>query len=941
MFGNHTFKIVVLSIFLGGAFLFLPINCYAQGEGDAGSLTTSQLQEKLKDLLKDDNPESLIPYLREMLLRVEGRNDTDGKDARAFCMYQIGVSEMQLKRYPDAIKSFDAFIKMFPKKDEAKSASLFIAELYARTQNWEGAEKYAQTLLDGGSLLESQRMSTLQLYGEALYSQEKWSEAVVPLRQVFDMSDEFEVRNSAALMLVTCYVKEQDFDNFLKFLNHCDDSIRQNAALNVALIEAGDQKFKEGDYANAIVLYRTVLRGEERISIYEKQIADLKKFISTPYVTRVGTSRSAHTEKVEKSQIELNQKKKELDAVRSGKGYDADLELRIGQCYSSMKRKIPASTLFKLLYAEYPNEAAAEEARFYSLAVLLEDLELDAAVVEAVAYLKAYPMGKFTDEVTLNLMQIYLQNGKVDEAQEVGFQAVQQFPNHKYMDQIKYLIGYTYFQKIEYMEALGTFQEVYGQWPTGMYREASEYWMAMSRLFLGHFNEAADAFKTYLRNPEYEKRNYAEDSSYRLGIALYGAGKYEEAESIFLRFIDTYAGSTLESEALSMLGDLRGAEGDLELALEYYEKALDVAASIDQVNYATFQSAKTYELQGNHTKIISMMEAYVSKHGEDGNFAGAGFWIGKSYKALGQNDKAIDKYLQTVVQFGDKLENDDVDLILRELIDETKEGESAASRSALESRLSQELNKARSQHQEILAIRLETLFTYISDGATREKYVKAVFETDVEKAGPLTLLLMATESAARGKADVVHQVYQHCMEKYAESEILVDVMNMELKALLDEEQYKKVETLAEEITNRFGYRAEVGLTRKLKADAYRLTKQSDLAIKTYEELFKVREWRGPLTAESLYWIGVCHYDLGNEQEALAFFKRVAVMYENYTKWMAKANEGAILCLEKKGQTDEIIAICQEILANDEAAATPEGVRARTRLNKLLPQGDAK
>ncbi|MDH3345598.1 MAG: tetratricopeptide repeat protein, partial [Kiritimatiellaceae bacterium] len=332
---------------------------------------------------------------------------------------------------------------------------------------------------------------------------------------------------------------------------------------------------------------------------------------------------------------------------------------------------------------------------------------------------------------------------------------------------------------------------------------------------------------------------------------------------------------------------------------------------------------------------------YVSKHGEDGNFAGAGFWIGKSYKALGQNDKAIDKYLQTVVQFGDKLENDDVDLILRELIDETKEGESAASRSALESRLSQELNKARSQHQEILAIRLETLFTYISDGATREKYVKAVFETDVEKAGPLTLLLMATESAARGKADVVHQVYQHCMEKYAESEILVDVMNMELKALLDEEQYKKVETLAEEITNRFGYRAEVGLTRKLKADAYRLTKQSDLAIKTYEELFKVREWRGPLTAESLYWIGVCHYDLGNEQEALAFFKRVAVMYENYTKWMAKANEGAILCLEKKGQTDEIIAICQEILANDEAAATPEGVRARTRLNKLLPQGDAK
>ena len=899
------------------------------------------LLEKTKELLKADNPSALIPYLEEILVRLKGMNDKDSRETRSFCMYQIGACKLQMEKFPEAIKALDAFLEAFPDDSKASMATLMVAEAYAMSKDWVGAEKYAQSLM-GKTLSSERRMSVLQLLAEALYSQEKWKESVAPLREIFDASEKPQDRSAAAIMLVTCYVKEQDFENFLKFLAYCDDSVRQNAALNVALIEAGDQKLQDKDYANAIVLYRAVLTGKERMRLYEKQNKEFDELLTEEYVTRVGTSRSAFDEKQEALRRQVERNKKEMEQIRKSPGYDADLEMRIGSCYTGMKRNVPALTLYRRFYTEFSDHKLADDARFQAFAVLLDMQAWDEATQEGADYLTHYPAGKFADEVSLNQMQVFLQNGKVDEAQKAGFEALELLPSHRFIDQIKYLLGYIYFQKIEYADALKTFQEVFEKWPKSTYHEASDYWIAMSYLFLGQFEPAATAFTEYLENKDYPQLRFEEDASYRLGIALYGAGRFDDAEMIFRRFIENFPGSNLESEAYCMVGDLRGAEGALEDALGYYSKGLDTAMSIDQITYATFQSAKTHELLKQYQEIVDMMEAYLRENGEDGNVAGAGFWLGKAYKALGENEKALKKYIETVAQFGHKPENADIDLILRELIKENDESENGLSaQKGVLNQLRQELRKAQNQEQRTLELRLETLFAYITEGAERDRHVKTILRGDVKDAGPLTLLLMATEALENGNNAQVHKVYEHCLAAFEESEILVDVMNAKLQSVYNEKKYDRVKELAEEMTNRFGYRTEIGLTRKLKGDAYRLTKQYDLAIKTYKELFAVREWRGPLTPQALYWIGVCTLEQGNTEEAFAFFQRVYVMYEGYTEWAAKAYEGSMLCLEKLGRTDDIIRTCQEMLSKDQFAATPEGRTARARLEKLLPQGGAK
>lgn len=926
-------------------FLSAGSGAYAQSmppELPVSAQATSALLERAKEFLQANNPEALLPYLRELLVRMEGNEDEEARKVRSFCMYQIAVCQMQVKRYADAAESFERFIKEYPKDSLVPVASLQVAEAYAMGGKWSEVEKYSSDLITNRTLDPGQRSSARKIYAEALYNQRKWAEATVPLLEIFNEAsgaEQADVRAGSAVMLVTCYAKGGDFKNLFKFLPYCGDNARQDAGLNIALVESGDVKLRRAEYLDALVLYRMVFRKAELLSYYKKQIAALQKALKEPYVARVGSLRSTYDEKQRSLQMQLNRLTDQQKRIADGGNYDLDIEIRTAQCYAGLKRSWPAYTTYKHLYTNFPKEQVAEDARFFAFTMLLDVGEWDRAAEEASAYLKFYPKGAYIDEVTLNLVQAYLQAGKLDLAQETGLKTVKSLPEHRFMDQLQYLLGYIYFQKQDYGIALETFSNMFRKWPDSIYHEAGDYWMAMCRLFLGQFSEAAAAFEAYLKNEAYAPAEFAEDAGYRLGIAFYGANLFEQSEKVFRRFLEDYPASNLRSEAYSMVGDLRGAEGDLDIALTFYAKGRETAVNIEQVNYAVFQTAKTYELQQNYPAIIALMESYMAEHGAEGNFSGAGFWIGKAYKAQGSYEKALETYMDTVIRFGNRMENDDVDLILRELIKEYQSPEAVTYRSRFIQNLGGALDASRNRGEKVLQLRLEALFVSIAEGEQHDRLLQDMLARNtVEDASPITLQLIAREALVRGDTVKVHQAYDRMMTVFQASELVLDVMNYELQALLKEGRYADVLVLAEEITNRFGYRGEVGLTRLVKAHAYRELQRYEEAVETYKELFAIREWRGPLTPQALYWIGICTENLGKPQEAFAFFQRVYVLYEGYTEWVAKSYEGSIRCLGKLNRSDDIIRTYQEMLANRNVAATPEGQRAQSELNRLLPAG---
>ena len=71
-------------------------------------------------------------------------------------------------------------------------------------------------------------------------------------------------------------------------------------------------------------------------------------------------------------------------------------------------------------------------------------------------------------------------------------------------------------------------------------------------------------------------------------------------------------------------------------------------------------------------------------------------------------------------------------------------------------------------------------------------------------------------------------------------------------------------------------------------DVKRVQGHFDEATKRYEEVLQVKEWKGELWPQALYFVGESLREQGKEKEAYAYYQRIYVLYPHYKEWTAKA-----------------------------------------------------
>ncbi len=908
---------------------------------DPGSEATSVLLETVKELMKGEQLEDAVPFLEEILTRLEGDEEKKARQTLAFTLYTLAHCQMKLNEYAPAAKNFILFADDFPEDTQNDSARVLAAQCLTILQQWPQVEEQSAKVLLNRRLSSELKVPATQLLAESRYQQEKWVEAIAPLTSLFRMAKKDTVRAGAAVMLVTCYVRNNDFTNLFKFLPYCDEGARHDVGLNVALLEAGDNHYNEGEYQKALLLYRLVLLKKNLIVHYETRMREIKEG-NKPFVAGGSVSLAEYKEQLLKKQMRYARMEQHLKVIRGFQDYDMDVALRIAQCYGDLDRNWPAHAIYERIYTENPTNTLSEQARFSAFAVMLDEREWPVAIAEGYTYIERLPQSEFVDDVTLNLMQVHMQQEQYDLAYEMGKTGLELSPEHKHVDQVKYIMGYIQFIQFDYPEALEYFTEVLKRWPDSRYYEPAEYWRSMTLLFLGNFEEAVTAFEGYLSNPKYGVRRFEEDASYRLGIAQYGAEMYEVSEATFRAFVERYPESKLLSEAYAMLGDLRAAEGDLVVALDFYRLAREKALNMSQVNYPVFQAAKVLELEKKYAEISDLMGDYLSEWGEQSDLANAVNWQGVAFKALDEYPHALEAYFAAVNAYGNNAGLVGVDLILNELITDYKGEDWEAYRTILTDKLAAHLKAAETSKQRTLELRYQTVFANISEGDERTAYVESIVQPkNVPAAGSITLVLIAREGVEQKDYGIVHDAYRRYMTTFEVSANMLYVMNANLDALVAEGSFEDALALSETILMKFGYSPSVGWARKRRGDVYRLQGQHELAIGAYKELLAIREWRGPLTPEALYCIGQCKMKMGETEEAYAYFQRVYVLYEDYIDWVAPAYERSIECLTQIGGHDaDIINTYKEMMANEKVAATPEGRKAQVQLEKLEPVGES-
>jgi TolA-binding protein len=892
---------------LAGCFLFPIAMSRAAESGTAQSKATSVLVSEVQDLLAAGSFTEASGYLREILIRIKSLTDAESAEARASCLYQLGVCQLKSADYSGAADSFKKFIADYPLDGQVPMARFMVLEAYARQNDRAQMTAWLNELKTGG--------------------------AFAGLMKFFGDEKNAEFRRNAVLTLVTDYAEQSDLDNLRTFLPLCDESVITDTGFNMALMSGGDQAFDKGKYARALALYRMVRLKDEVLPVYHKQVAALETAAAEP-LPWVPLKERDRQQEDRQADFDRLEGLKQTILFFEETGYDQDLMVRMAQCYDAMQRYRLSVAAYSYVYNKFPEHRLAEQCRASAFQSLTALDDQDAALAAGLDYLARYPQGRFEDEVTVSLMQLHLTRGEIAAAVELGRHALDVLPNRRLADQICYVLGIALLQQQSWTPAMDLFSQVKEKWPQSTYVQDADYWGCMCYLFEGRFDEAITAFKGYLKNTAYVSARFTADVTYRLGVAQYGAEDFAAAEGTFKEFLVLYPDSPLVSEAYSMLGDLRGADGELDLAQTLYQKAVATAVDVEQDSYAVFQSARTYELQQRYAETVDLMKAYMARRGAQTHLAEAGLWIGKACKARGDRRQALEIYLKTLADFGNNPALDGVDQVMMQLLDDLKDGQGSDDLSFAITCLTEERERARQKKEHALSLRLTALLARLTGGVDHDRYTAELLdEKELKYFSPLPLIVLAETYAARGDITGVDRIAEDFKTRFSGSEELIDLLNIEASACLAAQQYERTIALTEEVFKRFDGNPRAVYSRKLQADAFRLSRDWPKAVEMYQKIFSVRAERGALAPETLYWIGVCKREQGDAEKAFAFFQRVYVLYKSHPEWAAKAYEASAECLQKLGRNGEVIQTLKEMVADPSIQNTPEGLRAAEALRR--------
>ena len=165
------------------------------------------------------------------------------------------------------------------------------------------------------------------------------------------------------------------------------------------------------------------------------------------------------------------------------------------------------------------------------------------------------------------------------------------------------------------------------------------------------YAEAAEAYKEVLSG---DPANGL--AAFRLGLALTGAGKTEEAKAA----LQTAAENGQQAQAYKQLSNLFLKEAAADLKAKQYAKAVDAAVKVteyDEKNSLAFQIAgQASQIQNKDNDAIKYFEKYLELAPTAKNATQIAFTVGALYQKAKNNAKAVE-YFQKAVNdpaLGDK-----------------------------------------------------------------------------------------------------------------------------------------------------------------------------------------------------------------------------------------------------------------------------------------------
>lgn len=879
-----------------------------------------------------------IPALQEVLGRTSILTDDQAKQTAQACRYELARLYFQIGDFAAGMPLLDEYLSEEPRPME-KTAIRMLAEGFFDAQDWDKIIELAERLLAFDDLNRDDHFNVNLLVGQAYFHRGKWAECVEPLVYAEDHTDDDRIKGVCQIMVARACVESEQWSKLYDWILRVYRTDRKyDITLNLALMKAGKARYEDGDYLNALYLYRMVLPREKMLAFAGKRVEALKQDVA------VGLS----PVKLKERESEIEEVRNSIKILKEMPPYEDEVIFRTGQIYADVKRYWEGYVLFDKLYRADRHSDIGEASLLQSVVVLYEVKEYDRAETRVLEYLDETPEGIYARTLLSMMMRDNLIRQNYEKV--VGLRKyVEELPlsedKHDRMLQadLHYILAFGYLQLMDYADGEEQFGIILDQYEQSPQASASLYYRSMSRMLQADYTHALSDFIAY--QERYEDGDFYPDALFRQGVCQFGLEQISESEQTFTQFIETYPDNSMLSEAYSLRGDIEASKvassddpGTLDRAQSDYRKAIDTATTPLQASYPAFQAAKVFKLEYKWQGIIDLMNYYMNRWEGKANIAEAVYWIGQAQIELGQlQEEAIPAYIKAIMRFGNDPQMLGVDKILNELVKIANQYLTPGEQEGLAIQLKLKLTSV-DEREPVLRLRLQVLQALLEGEDVAIALAAKLLNTvdDLSITSPSSLALMCDVAIDLGDVDQMKRLSEYFIANFEDSELLWHAYHAKTAALMDDEKDWEVLASVDEAQGLFGIEPFMGWAQLMKADTLYGMGNFEEAEEAYYMILGVAQWRGPIFAEATYGMGKCRMSRDDFEGGHTFFQRTYLLFKAYDSgnWAAKGYLAAADCLIKMGRNQDAINTLNDMLANEYTNDNPLAEQVREQLKKI-------
>ncbi|MBS1911137.1 MAG: tetratricopeptide repeat protein [Bacteroidetes bacterium] len=521
--------------------------------------------------------------------------------------YGIGWSQLQTKRYPEAIATFRGLENGI---DSIAAASAYqIGAIQITSGDTTGAIATFEKML---ARLPYESFSDNAYYelGSAFYRRRSYDSARHYLLIAARQFPESELRPDSYYLLGESYSALGDATNAQNAFARSRSTGAASPLAERALYREGVMLYKVGRFASAIDRFRAYVSGYPKgtdfadatfwlgEALYQNRTYDEAERYYGVYLEKAGGSarwRDQALYGLAWSRFQQKDFKGAAlafgDFVKNNKGSALAVEATIRQadCYRLMGQFDKAIETYQSIGGVAGKGARDEEARFRLADVFLQMGEIDRAVETFRTLIKDYPNSPVRDAYAYNIGSIYHEKDMDSLAIRELRPFDSTYPNSALRPQVTFTIGDAYYNMEQFDSALVYYRRVLDEYPSSIIVPEALDAVRFTLNALGREGEAVAVIDSFqAKNPS---RIPPDSLNYRKAMIVLESGNFADAAARFANLLSDFPNSTLAPDATFGIGRAHEYMGHRDSALLFYRQVLETYPTSSAAEKASIESA--------------------------------------------------------------------------------------------------------------------------------------------------------------------------------------------------------------------------------------------------------------------------------------------------------------------------------------------------------------